>query len=72
MINETSIDATGGESQADKPARKRGECSGCGSTDKTLTAPRPNVGHAYRGEMFCLFCNPRFTGGEFLDTGGLV
>jgi hypothetical protein len=40
--------------------RKRGTCSGCGTTTKTLTAPRPNVGHGYRGSMYCLSCNPRF------------
>ncbi len=40
--------------------RERGTCSGCGTTTKTLTAPRPNVGHGYRGPMFCLSCNPRF------------
>jgi hypothetical protein len=40
--------------------RERGTCSGCGTTTKTLTAPRPNVGHGYKGEMFCLSCNPRF------------
>ena len=40
--------------------RERGTCSGCGTTTKTLTAPRPNVGHGYRGPMYCLSCNPRF------------
>jgi hypothetical protein len=40
--------------------RERGQCSGCGTTTKTLTAPRPNVGHGYRGPMYCLSCNPRF------------
>ncbi len=40
--------------------RERGQCSGCGTTTKTLTAPRPNVGHGYRGPMYCLPCNPRF------------
>ncbi len=40
--------------------RERGTCSGCGTTTKTLTAPRPNVGHGYRGPMYCLPCNPRF------------
>ena len=40
--------------------RERGTCSGCGTTTKTLTAPRPNVPHDYKGEMFCLPCNPRF------------
>jgi hypothetical protein len=39
---------------------ERGTCSGCGTTTKTLTAPRPNVGHGYRGPMYCLSCNPRF------------
>ena len=49
--------------------RKRGECSGCGRTDKALTAPKPNVGRGYRGEMFCISCNPRFSSGaaRFLD-----
>jgi hypothetical protein len=40
--------------------RERGICSGCGTTTKTLTAPRPNVGHGYRGPIYCLPCNPRF------------
>jgi hypothetical protein len=40
--------------------RERGTCSGCGTTAKTLTAPRPNVGHGYRGAMYCVACNPRF------------
>ncbi len=43
--------------------REKGTCSGCGTTAKTLTAPRPNVGHDYKGEMFCLSCNPRFVAG---------
>jgi hypothetical protein len=48
--------------------RKRGQCSGCGtsSATKTLTAPRPNAEHGYRGPMYCLSCNPRF-GGDMLD-----
>ena len=40
--------------------RERGTCSGCGTTTRTLTAPRPNVGHGYKGSMYCLSCNPRF------------
>jgi hypothetical protein len=40
--------------------RERGQCSGCGTRAKTLTAPRPNVGHGYAGPMYCLSCNPRF------------
>ncbi len=40
--------------------RERGACSGCGTTTKTLTAPRANVGHDYKGEMYCLSSNPRF------------
>jgi hypothetical protein len=40
--------------------RECGTCSGCSTTTKTLTAPRPNVGHGYRGPMYCLSCNPRF------------
>ena len=39
--------------------RERGTCSECGTTTKTLTAPSPNVGHGYRGPMYCLSCNPR-------------
>jgi hypothetical protein len=46
--------------------RERGTCSGCGTITKTLTAPRPNIGHGYRGPMYCLPCNPRF-GGDMLD-----
>lgn len=48
----------------DEP-RERGTCSGCDTTTKSLTAPRPNVGHGYRGAMYCLPCNPRF-GGDML------
>ncbi len=40
--------------------RECGTCAGCGTTEKTLTAPRQNVGHGYRGPMYCLSCNPRF------------
>ncbi len=40
--------------------RERGTCSGCGTTTKTLTAPRPNVDHDYEGPMYCMSCNPRF------------
>jgi hypothetical protein len=40
--------------------RERGTCASCGTTTKTLTAPRPDVGHGYRGPMYCLPCNPRF------------
>jgi len=48
------------------PTRERGTCAECGTTTKTLTAPRPNVGHGYTGPMYCLPCNPRF-GGVMLD-----
>ena len=44
----------------DEETRERGTCSGCGTIAKALTAPRPNVGHGYRGPMYCLACNPRF------------
>lgn len=44
--------------------RRRGECVGCGRTDKTLTAPKPNAGKGYAGVMYCVGCNPRFA---FLD-----
>ncbi len=40
--------------------RERGTCSGCGTTEKTLTAPKSNAGHGYEGPMYCLSCNPRF------------
>jgi hypothetical protein len=40
--------------------RGLGTCSGYGTTTRTLTAPRPHVGHGYRGPMYCLSCNPRF------------
>ena len=40
--------------------RERGICASCGTRAKTLTAPRPNVGHGYTGPMYCLACNPRF------------
>ena len=40
--------------------RERGTCASCGTTTKTLTAPRPNVGHGYTVLMYCLVCNPCF------------
>ncbi len=40
--------------------RERDTCSGCGTTTKTLTIPRPNVGHGYEGPRYCLSCKPRF------------
>jgi hypothetical protein len=43
-----------------KENRQRGTCSGCGTTTKTLTAPRLNAEHGYRGPMYCLSCNSRF------------
>jgi hypothetical protein len=43
-----------------REARASGTCVSCGTTTKTLTAPRPNVGHGYTGPMYCLVCNPRF------------
>jgi hypothetical protein len=49
-----------------KSAHERGTCASCGTATKTLTAPRPNVGHGYTGPMYCLPCNPRF-GGDMLD-----
>ncbi len=47
-----------------RETRPCGTCTGCGTTEKTLTAPRPNTGRGYRGEMFCVSCNPR---SRFLD-----
>lgn len=49
--------------------RTRGECARCGRTNKALMAPKPNVGKGYRGPMYCMGCNPRFSSGasEFLD-----
>lgn len=41
--------------------RERGCCAGCGRRDKSLTAPYPNA-RDYAGPMYCLSCNPRFTG----------
>ncbi len=38
----------------------RGVCAGCGERAKVLQTPRPNVGHGYKGPMFCRPCNPRF------------
>jgi hypothetical protein len=49
-----------GPEETPDEARPTGTCSGCGTTTKTLTAPRPNVGHGYRGPMSCMSCNPRF------------
>jgi hypothetical protein len=50
-----------------KVTRERGTCSGCGTTTKTLTAPRHSVGHGYTGPMYCLPCNPRFGGDDMLE-----
>ncbi len=44
-----------------KLTREKGTCEGCGTTTRTLTAPRPNA-RDYAGPMFCLPCNPRFLG----------
>jgi hypothetical protein len=44
----------------EEETRERGNCASCDTTTKTLTAPRPNVGHGYEGPMYCLSCNPRF------------
>lgn len=30
-------------------------------------APRPGVGHGYDGPMYCVSCNPRFTGATIAD-----
>jgi hypothetical protein len=43
-----------------REARASGTCASCGTTTKTLTAPRPNIGPGYRGALYCLSCNPRF------------
>jgi hypothetical protein len=50
----------------EEETHERGQCSGCGTRAKTLTAPRSNVGHGYTGPMYCLPCNPRFDG-DMLD-----
>ena len=55
MIKE-SVAHTGHEATA---TRKRGTCSGCGKTTKTLMAPVPNA-RGYEGPMYCMSCNPRF------------
>ena len=47
-------------SSAQPSTRERGTCSGCGTTTKTLTAPRAKVGHGYDVPMYCMSCNPRF------------
>ncbi len=39
--------------------RECGACSGCGTTTKTLTAPRSSA-RDYTGPMYCLSCNPHF------------
>ncbi|CAN5133133.1 hypothetical protein BH24ACT19_BH24ACT19_21570 [soil metagenome] len=43
--------------------RERGACAGCGTTEKALTAPKPNA-RDYEGPMYCLSCNPRFFTGS--------
>jgi hypothetical protein len=37
-------------------------CAGCGNTEKSLMAPRPNARN-YSGPFYCMSCNPRFAGG---------
>ncbi len=62
------MDTTSVSKETPDATRKRGECAGCGRTDKALTAPRLKAGRGYRGEMYCMGCNPRFVGSaEFLD-----
>ncbi len=43
------------------PPRERGTCAGCGTTARTLIAPRKNL-RSYTGPMHCLSCSPRFGG----------
>lgn len=45
--------------EATNTTRERGTCAGCGTTTKTLTAPYSNA-RDYKGDMFCISCNPRF------------
>ncbi len=52
-------------SVAPTASRKKGQCSGCGSTKKTVSSPGP-VGHDYAGPMYCMGCNPAL-GGDMLD-----
>ncbi len=51
------------ETPEEATPRRHGECSGCGRTDKALTAPKPNAGSLYRGKMYCMGGNPRFQSG---------
>ncbi len=44
---------------------ERGVCSGCGEAAKALQTPRPNVGHGYKGPMYCRKCTPRFRALDF-------
>ena len=48
-------------------AKAHRSCAGCGTVEKALTAPHPNVGHSYTGPMYCLPCNPRFRRGAVLE-----
>ncbi len=48
-----------------EPAHERGVCAGCGEKAKALQTPRPNVGHGYKGPMYCRKCNPRFRALDF-------
>ncbi len=63
MIKE-SVAHTGHETTV----RMKGTCAGCGTTTKTLIAPRKGVGHSYTGPMHCMGCTPRF-GGVMLAAG---
>ena len=53
----TTKDSASAHPVVPEETRERGQCSGCSTTAKTLTAPRPNVGHGYEGPMYCLSCN---------------
>ncbi len=48
------------EETTTETTRERGECSGCGCKDRSLTAPERGL-RGYTGPMYCQGCNPRFT-----------
>jgi hypothetical protein len=54
------VDTTKDTAPPPTTTREKGTCSGCGTTTKTLTAPRPGA-RDHEG-MYCLSCNPRFLG----------
>jgi hypothetical protein len=63
----TTKDSASAHPVVPEETRERGTCSGCGTTTKTLTAPRPNVGHGYRGR--CTACRATLATSSWTPNG---